>query len=63
LSPQKGIIRLATMTTLPEHQSVDDCRRSLLVNLLVENRKIFILHLYLAPRNFVTMFDADKTTW
>ena len=36
-------------------------------DLLVENREIFILHLYLAPpqgvtgRNFVKMFDADKT--
>jgi len=28
---KRGIIRLATMTTLPEHQSVDDCRRSLLL--------------------------------
>jgi len=34
---------------------------------LVENREIFIPHLYLAPpqgvtrRNFVKMFDADKT--
>ena len=36
-------------------------------DLLVENRKIFIPHLYLAPRtgwprrNFVTMFDGGKT--
>jgi len=36
-------------------------------DLLVENREIFIPHLYLAPleggpcRNFVKMFDADKT--
>ena len=36
-------------------------------DLLVENREIFIPYLYLAPpqgvtpRNFVTMFDADKT--
>ena len=36
-------------------------------DLLVENREIFILHLYLAPplgvtrRNFVKVFDADKT--
>ena len=33
---------------------------------MVENREIFILHLYLAPpqetrRNFVKMFDASKT--
>ena len=28
---KRGIIHLATMTTLPEHQSVDDCRRSLLL--------------------------------
>jgi len=33
-------------------------------DLLVENREIFIPHLYLSPaqgRNFVNMFDADKT--
>jgi len=36
-------------------------------DLLAENHKIFIPHLYLAPpqgrprRNFVKMFDADKT--
>jgi len=32
-------------------------------DLLVQNREIFIPHLYLAPsrRNFVKMFDADKT--
>jgi len=36
-------------------------------DLLVENREMFMLHLYLAPRrgwrcrNFVKMFDADKT--
>ena len=28
---KRGIIRLETMTTLPEHQSVDDCHRSLLL--------------------------------
>jgi len=31
-------------------------------DLLVENREIIIPHLYLVPRrNFVKMFDADKT--
>ena len=36
-------------------------------DLLVEKREIVILHLYLTtpqgvtPRNFVNMFDADKT--
>ena len=30
-SRKRGIIHLATLTTLPEHQSVDDCRRSLLL--------------------------------
>ena len=30
-------------------------------DLFVENRKIFIPHLYLARRNFVKIFDADKT--
>jgi len=30
--------------------------------LFVENREIFIPHLYLAPRrNFMKIFDADKT--
>jgi len=30
-------------------------------DLLVENREIFIPHLYLARRNFVKMFDAGIT--
>ena len=31
-------------------------------DLLVDNREIFIPHLYLAPRwNFVKMFDTGKT--
>jgi len=31
-------------------------------DLLVENREIFIPHLYCIPRrNFVSVFDADKT--
>jgi len=38
----------------------------LLIDWLIENREIFIPHLYLSPRrgwprrNFVKMFDADK---
>ena len=30
-------------------------------DLLVENREFFLPHLYLAPRNFVKMFDVGKT--